>query len=123
MKWISLFLYVSVATAATAQTAVNQFPAEATVFSAQELQSSLEGKVYTVDLPNGDGWRFEFKAGGAYSFKTNRSAESNRKWSVQDSKLCTEGARLVSSCNEVRKMGDVILLKRDSGEIVKMNVQ
>ena len=123
MKWTTLFLYLSVATAATAQPGTHQFPAEATVFTAQELQSLLEGKVYTVELTNGDGWRFEFKTGGAYSFKTNRSAASNRKWSAEDGKLCTESAKLASSCNEVRKMGDVILLKRDSGEIVKMSAQ
>lgn len=123
MKIATALLSLCAATAAIAQTGPTEFPAGATVLTAAALQDLVVGKVYSVKLPNGVSWRMEYKAGGAYFFKSSRGLDTSGKWSIQEGKVCTEGEKLAPSCNEVRKLGDALLLKRDNGEIVTMTVQ
>jgi hypothetical protein len=111
------------AAATYAQTSSSEFPADSTQVTASALQDSLGGKVYSVKLPDGNSWRMDFRLGGSYFWNNARGVSDVGKWSVQEGKVCTEGKRIGSSCNEVRRQGDALLLKRDNGEIVVMTLQ
>ena len=119
---IGLTLLV-VAVAALAQTSPTEFPTDATPVAESALQESVSGKVYAVKLPDGVSWRMEFKPDGVYQFSSSRGLSEVGKWSAQESKLCTEGKKIGASCNDIRKQGDALLLKRDNGQIVTMTVQ
>jgi hypothetical protein len=113
-------LFLLLSTKAFAQTPQAEFPADAVALSASELQDRLSGKVYSLKPAAGDEWRWEFKSGGVFFINIGRFSDSG-KWAVQDSKVCSEGSKIKASCNEIRQLGSVLLLKRDSGEVVAMS--
>ena len=123
MRIVSALLTVLAATSAVAQINATEYPADATPITTAALQEALSGQVFSVMLPDGKSWRMEFKSGGYYFFNSSTGFADNGKWSVQESRVCTEGSKIKPSCNDVRKQGEGLLLKRDNGEIVTMTVQ
>jgi len=108
------------ATPVFAQTPQADFPVDAAPLKASELQDRLSGKVYSVKPADGAVWRWEFKSGGTFFITIGRYSDSG-KWSIEDSKVCSEGRKIAASCNEIRQRDGVLMLKRDSGEIVEMS--
>lgn len=108
--------------AALAQAPSAEFPDGASALSPERLQESIAGKVFSVKPASGPDWRWQFKPDGYFFINVGTFADSG-KWSVKESALCTEGSRIKFSCNEVRLVGAELHLKRDSGEIVRLQAK
>ena len=121
MKALPLLILIA-SSQVFAQTAATEFPSDAAPLSVAALQESFAGKEYSVKPTNGSGWSWQFKSDGSF-YLASGSFSDVGKWSVQESKLCTEGRRIATSCNEIRQAGSVLYMKRDNGEVVKLTLK
>ena len=96
-----------------------EFPAEAKSLAADALQQRVAGKVFNVKPAAGPEWRLQFQANGYYFINAGGYSDSG-KWRTEDSRLCTAPQKRPASCNEMRLASEALYLKRDSGEIVKL---
>lgn len=104
---------------ASAPAAAPDFPPDGKPLSADALRVRLGDKVFHVALADGSSWRLQYRSSGQFFVNTSSGFADTGKWWVEDSKLCSERSRTKPSCNEVRLVGDLIYLRRDSGEIIK----
>jgi hypothetical protein len=118
----SLLIALFATSKVLAQTASTEFPSDAAPLASAALQQVLAGKEYSVKPATGFGWRWQFKDDGSFYLMSGSFTDTG-KWSVQESKLCTEGRKVTASCNEIRQGGSTLYMKRDSGEIVKLQLQ
>ena len=58
----------------------------------------------------------------AISFLNVGNYSNSGKWSTKDSSVC-QGTGKSTGCNEIRSKDNVLYLKRDSGEVVALQVQ
>lgn len=116
----SLLALLVVPTALFAQSvAPLDFPADAGAVSADALRERLSGKVFSVKLADGNGWRLEYKANGYAFVDTTNGYRDTGTWRAEDSRLCSEFRKAPASCSEVRLKGDLLFVKRVStGEVV-----
>lgn len=105
-----------------AQTPSTQFPEGAFPLSGTALQDRIAGKKFSVKPATDYRWRWQFSTDGSF-YLNSGNFNSSGKWSVQDSKLCTEGRNVSAACNEIRELGTKLYLKRDSGEVVEMALE
>lgn len=103
---------------AQAPAAPPDFPADAKPLTAVALQERIAGKVFGVKPAAGSAWRLQFQSSGYY-FIDAGNFRDNGKWRIEESRLCTAPQTRPAGCNEMRTVGDVLYMKRDSGEIVK----
>lgn len=96
-----------------------EFPDGATSLSSPEVTSRLAGKVFAVKLKDGASWRVEYKANGYYFFNHSNGFADSGEWKTSDGKLCHNGRKGGASCNEVRLRDELMLLKRDNGDVVQ----
>jgi len=87
------------------------------------MQESFSGKTYTVKLANGTSWKWDFRSNGYFYFSTSDCFSDTGKWSIKETKVCTEGRKINASCNEVRQNGAGLNYKRDNGDVIPMVVQ
>jgi hypothetical protein len=107
-----------------AQTGPQDFPADAQPLPADAVKARTTDKVFKVALANGNSWRLEYRANGMFFINVAPSGYSDSgKWRPEDSKICSEPQKSKASCNEVRLLGDALYLKRDNGEVIKLEVQ
>ena len=99
-----------------------EFPEGSASLSPDALSTAVAGKVFSAKTAQGQVWRWQFKSDG-YFFINIGNFSDGGKWSAKESTLCTQGSRIAYSCNEVRTLGQELLLKRDNGEVVKLLVQ
>jgi len=118
MKALPLLVLVA-SSQAFAQTASTEFPSDAVPMSLAALQEGFAGKEYAVKPATGFGWSWDFKSDGVF-YLSSGSFTDVGKWTVQESKLCTEGRKVKAGCNEIRQVGSDLYMKRDSGEVVKL---
>lgn len=118
MPLVSLVMLVTLAGAANAQ----DFPEGSLPLTSEALSTSISGKVFSVKPAQGSTWRWQFNGNGVFYINIGSFSDTG-KWSTKDSSLCTEARQIKFSCNEVRTHTGDLLLKRDSGEIVKLVVQ
>ena len=98
----------------------DEFPDGASPLQSTELSQRLAGKVFTVQLKNGSGWRFEYKPNGYFFFNHSSGRTDSGDWKAEESKLCMKGRTLIdASCNEMRLQDGALLLKRDNGDVVQ----
>jgi hypothetical protein len=95
------------------------FPDGATPPSAAEIQQHINGKAFDIKLADGSTWHVQYGNSGDYDFKSSQGFADHGSWSAEDGKICSKGAKIPYSCNEVRMKGDDMYLKRDSGEIIQ----
>ncbi|HET9978138.1 MAG TPA: hypothetical protein VFQ20_11915 [Burkholderiaceae bacterium] len=105
---------------ASAPGAAADFPPEARTLTADALRERLAGKVFHVALANGASWRLQYQSGGYFYLNVSTGYADSGKWRVEDSKLCSEPQKTRAACNDVRLVSDLIYLRRDSGEIVRL---
>ena len=96
-----------------------EFPADAQSLTADDLRQRLSGKVFKVNTAAGAAWRLQYQAGGSFYINVGSFSDSG-KWRTEESKLCSEPQKSPAACNEMRLVGDALYLKRDSGEIIKL---
>ena len=99
----------------SATSAAQDFPADAQVLSASELDARLRGKVYTATLANGLRWRGDYKASGYVFFNMGNDGKWSGAWRTEDGKVCVDyrgPAR--TSCNEMRSGAQQVLYARSS---------
>ena len=120
MKALVLSLSVLVGASASAQTVPKEFPADGTTPPAAALKERLAGKVYSVTLADGTHWRLDYRSNGYFFVDTSTGFRGTGDWHTDDGKLCASLRGGNSSCNEVRDIGGVIYLKRDSGEVIAL---
>lgn len=96
------------------------FPADAQVLSASELDARLRGKVYSATLANGVGWRADYKSSGYVFVNTTNGGRDSGKWRTEDGKVCVEyRGPMLPGCTEVRAVAQALYFKnRTTGEIV-----
>lgn len=122
LRWILAGFASLMTTAAWAQAAPSppiDFPAEARALTAEELTQRLAGKVFHVALADGSSLRLQYQAAGYYYVDTSRGARVNGTWRADGTRLCTDRVNRGPACNEVRLANDVVLVKLDTGEVVK----
>jgi hypothetical protein len=98
------------------------FPADAAPVASTALREVLAGKTYVAKTADGSNWRWQFKADGYFFFNAGGYSDSG-KWSTKESAICSEPRKTPASCNEVRQLGNDLLLKRDSGEVIRLSAQ
>lgn len=99
--------------------AVQGFPESALAMASEDLRGRLADKVFDVRPASGPPWRMEFKANG-YFFVNVGNYRDDGSWNAKDSALCMKGKQMRDGCNEVRLVGADLVLRRDSGELVKL---
>jgi|APDOM4702015248_1054824.scaffolds.fasta_scaffold157226_2 hypothetical protein len=99
-----------------------EFPSGATPLESNVLQQRLSGKVFRVATASGTVWRWQLQDSGYFFLNVGNFADSG-KWRTEGSALCTQPQKSAASCNEMRLVGDTLYLKRDSGEIIKLEPQ
>jgi hypothetical protein len=121
MKPTSLAIMLLPWTSVLAQNAIpTDFPPEASQLSAQDLSQRVSGKVLDGFPADGNDWRLEYNSNGYMFVDTKNGFRDSGKWHTEDGKLCSNLAKLKPGCNEVRAVGEVLYLKRDSGEVLKI---
>ena len=120
MKGLVLSLSSLAVASALAQTVPKEFPAEGTIAPAAALKERFAGKVYAVTLADGTRWRLDYKSNGYFFVDTSTGFRGTGDWHADDGKLCSRLRGGNASCNEVREVGEVIYLKRDSGEVIAL---
>lgn len=98
-----------------------EFPAEAQSPDAKALAERLGGKVFKANGPNGLGWRLDIKNSGFLFLDLSNGLRDDGPWRTEDGKLCVNyRGRVPAGCNEVRLVGDNVLLKTRAGEVVTL---
>ncbi len=118
MKSIVLSLLLATAWA-WAQSPATEFPDGTAVVAPDALKDAVADKVFAVKASKGPTWRWQFNANGFFYINIGNFSDSG-KWTVKDSALCTEGKQIKASCNEVRARGAELYLKRDNGDVVRL---
>lgn len=114
-----LWMYAVPLPAVAQASAEQEFPADAQVLSASELDARLRGKVYTATLASGVGWRGDYKASGYVFANTTNGVSDTGKWRTEDGKVCVEyRGRMRSACNEVRAIGQALYVKNSAMGVV-----
>jgi hypothetical protein len=121
VKALVLSLSILVAASASAQTVPKEFPADGTTSSAAALKERFAGKVYATTLADGTSWRIDYKSSGYFFIDTSTGFHGSGDWHADDGKLCSRLRGATLSCNDVRAVGEVIYLKRDSGEVIALS--
>lgn len=96
-----------------------EFPAGAASVEPVVLLQRLSGKVFRVATAGGNVWRWQFQSNGNFFLNVGNFSDTG-KWRAEGSAVCTEPQKNPASCNEMRLVGDTLYMKRDSGEIVKL---
>ncbi len=113
------FWLMALGTSAMAQT--TGFPEGAEPLTPQALQAALEGKSFKLTPAQGSPWRVQFNTNGYFFLNATRYNNSG-KWSAKDSSMCQDTGKN-TGCNEIRSKDGQLYLKRDSGEVVAMELQ
>jgi hypothetical protein len=108
------------ALALAAATQAQAFPDGATAPSATELRQRLEGRVFDVQLADGTSWRLQYQSSGYFYIDTSRGFRGDGSWKVEDGRVCSQLRGRDGSCNEMRVHQDRLHMRRDSGEIVRL---
>lgn len=117
LRIAAILLCTTNAVAQPAQT----FPEVAETPAADTLREALAGKVFAVTPSKGQNWRWQFDGNGFF-FLNIGSFHNSGKWSTKDGAVCQDSGKS-TGCNEVRIKDGVLHLKRDSGEIVVLQLQ
>ena len=104
---------------AQAPAAPPDFPADAQPLTADALRQRLSGKVFSAKPAAGAAWRLQYQASG-YFYINAGSYSDGGNWRVEGSQLCSEPQKSKAGCNEMRLAGESLYMKRDSGEIIKL---
>ncbi|MCC6987863.1 MAG: hypothetical protein IT181_02620 [Acidobacteria bacterium] len=113
-------LIVAAALAAAGGLAQAQdFPEGSQPPPAAELKKLLADKVFDVKTSTGPPWRWEFKGNGYFFINIGNFSDTG-PWTAEEGRLCTKGARISASCNDVRLAGGGLYLKRDNGQVVQL---
>jgi hypothetical protein len=101
-----------------------EFPAEAQTPDAKALAGRLGDRVFKAAGPNGLGWRMDIKNSGFLFLDLSNGYRDDGPWRTEDGKLCVNyRGRIPAGCNEVRLVGDTVLLKTRAGEVVTLVAQ
>ena len=85
------------------------------------LSARLGDRVFKATGPNGLGWRLDIKNSGFLFLDLSNGLRDDGPWRTEDGKLCVNyRGRIPAGCNEVRLVGDTVLLKTRAGEVVTL---
>jgi hypothetical protein len=103
----------------TVATAAATFPDGAATPDAEQIQQWIGGRVFDVQVADGNHWRLEFNRNGYFFVDTKKGGRADGTWRVEPGRLCSHLRGRDPGCNAVRMQGDRLYLQRDSGEIVR----
>ena len=93
------------------------FPTEAVPFASDALKQRLTGKVFIMKPVAGGEIRLQYT--DTHAFFNVGGASDTGKWTVDASSVCVDWRKIAPGCSEMRRVGDVIYVKRASnGEVV-----
>ena len=105
-----------------AQEVQTQFPEGSALLTTETLTAALSGKVYTAQPAKGPSWRIQYNDNG-FVYVNVGSFSDTGKWFAKDSTVCSEGRQIKFFCNEVRTKDNTLYLKRESGEVLKLELR
>jgi hypothetical protein len=126
MRPITVSLALLWALNASAQSALpTEFPADAKPIAGDALKALFSDRVFKVAHASGSTWRLQYKSDGYYFVNIAPSGFSDSgKWRIEESKICTEPQKSAASCNEVRTLGETLIVKRAvNGEVIRLDPQ
>ena len=123
MNPIPLALSIALALFPVTSVLAQDFPADATIPTAAEVQKLLTASTLSAKLADGTIWRLEYKANGYFFLNTNRGFNSKGEWKAEEGRLCGQLQGRPAACNEVRVHMGALHYKRDTGEIVRFVAQ
>lgn len=112
---------LAAAQGAAAPAVPTEFPPEAQALGDAALRERFSGRVLRAQPATGPGWRLEYKDTGYVFMDLTNGGRDTGRWRVEGTRLCIDFQRFPSGCNEIRALGEVLYLKRGSGEVVALN--
>lgn len=119
---IAVASLVFVTSLAAAQPSAPDFQEGSTALSETEMTAAVADKVFLATPAKGAQWRLQYNANG-YFFVNVGAFSDNGKWSVKGSTVCTEGKQVRYFCNEFRVKDGGLFMKRESGEVLKLELK
>jgi hypothetical protein len=113
-----LFLAAMVAATALLNVHAQTFEEGMATPSAEELKTILAGNSFTVDRPDGNHWRLEFKSNGYFFINVGSNYADSGEWKTENGKLCTTPRKSPAACNDTRVSNGAVVMKRTNGEII-----
>jgi hypothetical protein len=113
-----LFLATLAAASALLNVHAQTFGEGMTTLSAEELKTILAGNDFTVERPDGNHWRLQFKSNGYYFVNTSNGFADSGEWKAENGKLCAQPKKGTPGCSDARLDKGVLTFKRPNGEIV-----
>lgn len=113
-----LFIATLIAVTGLCNVHAQTFGEGMTTPTAEEIHKLLAGNAFTVDRPDGNHWRLEFKANGYYFINTHSGFADSGQWKVENGKLCSQPQKSAAGCSEARLNNGLLVFKRANGEIV-----
>ena len=98
----------------------DEFPEGVKTPSAAELNGLMKGKTFNVKLPEGLGWKLDYRDNGYFYVNVSNGFNGSGRWSVEDGKMCSNVKTDPTVCNDMRIDGTRLLLKRSNGTIVHL---
>ncbi len=97
------------------------WPSTARSLSGDELRQRVSGKVFEIALEPGMSARMDYRDSGYMFVNVHPSGASDSgRWRIDGNQLCSEMRRFPSGCNEMRVVGDKLMLRRTNGQIVML---
>lgn len=101
----------------------SEFPLDSIKPDAPALKAFLDGKVFRAKFSNGADVRSEFSSRGYLYVDAAGGFRDSGEWRTEDGKLCGHMRGLGPFCNDVRLVGQEMLLRRGNGEIVRYQLR
>ena len=97
-----------------------EFPDGLPIHTAEQAKQALQGKIHEAKLADGSSWRARYNNVAYVFFNSSQGRSDTGEWMTDVGRLCTKLQRMGTTCNEVRIAADGVLLRRNTGEIVKL---
>jgi len=100
------------------------FPAGSRRLQQDELRQMLSGGVLRATYASGETVRVQYDDNGYVYYNGGQGAKLSGRWHVEGSSVCyVRSAGPPNSCTEIRLEGDQLYAKRNSGEVIKLEVR
>lgn len=105
---------------ASAQVLQREFPQNATPLADSALKEKIAGKTLAMFMADGVKWTYQFKDSGFFNMTNSAGNNSAGPWRAENGKLCTQPRNGTPFCGETRLSDDTVYMRRENGEVVKL---
>lgn len=97
-----------------------EFPQGSAPIADELLKASLTGKTAALFTSDGVKWTFEFKKSGVARMTSSAGFNGMGPWRMENGKICTQPRDMSMFCGEARVSDGVIYMRRENGEVVRL---